>query len=136
MEDAAVDDHHLAVIADQIVGGPRNGDAALEQVHLELAKALLAAAVGNARSARAPTPRATAPERAPISRRSSRKIRTSIVLPGLLDGGDDRGDPASGSTMSFIPSTTSSAGANSWANWRRGTAMAALTVGQRRECRR
>ena len=41
-----VDDHHLAVIARQIVGGARHGDAGVEQPQLELAQALLAAAVG------------------------------------------------------------------------------------------
>ena len=45
MQDATVDDHHLAVIADQVVGGPRDGDALLEQVQFELAEALLTAFV-------------------------------------------------------------------------------------------
>ncbi len=41
-----VDDHHLAVIARQVVGGARDGDPGVEQLQLELAQALLAAAVG------------------------------------------------------------------------------------------
>ena len=36
----------LVVIAHEVLGGPRDGDALLEQAHLELAQALLAAVVG------------------------------------------------------------------------------------------
>ena len=41
-----VDDHHLAVIARQIVGGARDRDPGIEQPQLELAQDLFAAAVG------------------------------------------------------------------------------------------
>ena len=46
VEHPAVDDHHLAVVADQIVGSPGNRDARLEQLHLQLAQVLGAAAIG------------------------------------------------------------------------------------------
>ena len=45
VQHAPVDDHHLAVIANQVVRGARDGDAALEELHLELPQALRPAAV-------------------------------------------------------------------------------------------
>src|SRR6187551_3074780 len=45
-EQAPVDDQQLVVIAREVVGGPRHLHARLEQTHLELAEALLAAVVG------------------------------------------------------------------------------------------
>ena len=42
---SVVDEHHLAVIARQVVGRPRHGDPALQQPQLELAKVLLASAI-------------------------------------------------------------------------------------------
>src|SRR4026208_1393706 len=47
-EDAprVVDDHELAVVARQIVGGAGDADAGAQQTHLELSKRLLASAVG------------------------------------------------------------------------------------------
>ncbi len=46
VQHAGVDDHHLAVIADKVVGGARDGDAPLEQLQFQAAEALVAAAVG------------------------------------------------------------------------------------------
>src|SRR5207248_944813 len=40
VQDLAVDDHHLAVVADEIVGGARHGDPALQQLQFEFAEAL------------------------------------------------------------------------------------------------
>src|SRR6202035_4058664 len=38
---AAVDDHHLAVVANQVVGGARHGNACRQESHLELPEILL-----------------------------------------------------------------------------------------------
>ena len=46
MQDLVVDDHHLAVIADKVVGGARHGDTGLEQRQFQFAQALGAAAIG------------------------------------------------------------------------------------------
>src|SRR5687767_14972144 len=45
-EQPPVDDQHLVVIAREVVRGPRHGHTRIEQTHLELAEALLAAVVG------------------------------------------------------------------------------------------
>ena len=46
VEQPTVDNHQLVVIAHQIVGGPRNGDAHCQQAHLKLAQVYLAAPIG------------------------------------------------------------------------------------------
>ena len=97
VKDPAVDDHHLAVVADQIVGGARHGDAGLEQVHLELAQDLGAAAIvmggqrphadaaGDGGLQRARDLQAIEPEDQDVD-----------ATFGLLDRGDDRGDAGVG----------------------------------------
>src|ERR1700681_2281584 len=42
---AAIDDHHLAVIAQQVVGGARHGNASRQESHFQRPEILLAAAV-------------------------------------------------------------------------------------------
>ena len=78
----AVDDHHLAVVARQVVGRARDGDAGVEQPHLELPQALLAALVGvrdeRADEHAALDGRSAAPSRPPA--RSNRKITMSMIF--------------------------------------------------------
>src|SRR5439155_9554181 len=45
VEGPVVNDHHLAVVANEIVRGARDGDAPFEQLHLELPQCLCAAPV-------------------------------------------------------------------------------------------
>jgi hypothetical protein len=46
VEDPAIHDEQLVVVADEVVGRPRHRDAGVQQAHLEFAQALFAAMVG------------------------------------------------------------------------------------------
>src|SRR5690348_6089175 len=46
MELFAIDDHHLAVVADQIVGSTGDRNSAIQKAQLQLAQVLLASAIG------------------------------------------------------------------------------------------
>ena len=87
----------LVVIAHEIVGGPRHGHALLEQAHLELAQALLAAVVG-VRDERGH-------RHAALGRRLQRRLDLGAIEPedddvhalrGVLDGRHERRDPVLG----------------------------------------
>ena len=93
VQHAAVDDHHLAVIAHQIVGGARHRDAAVEQLHFELAQALLAAAIGvGDQGPHADASRHRGSQRVGHVAAIEPEDHDVEALLGLLDGGQDRGN--------------------------------------------
>ena len=76
-----VDDHHLAVIARQVVGRARHGDAGIQHPQLELAQPLVAAGVGVGNQRPTATPRLTAASIAfSTGFRSNRKMTISSVV--------------------------------------------------------
>ena len=102
VKEPAVDDHHLPVVPHEIVGGPRDGDARLDEAHLEPAKAPGPAAVG-VRCQRAH------PDAASHRRLEGLRDLGPIepenhnvdALLRLLDGGHDGGDSGVGLNNEF-----------------------------------